>query len=178
MTYLHTLPSPLGTLTLAGNDNAVTGLWIEGQQYFAATLSGETEHRILPLFDVVRDWLDAYFAGKDPAMTLPLAPAGTDFQQAVWRALRDVRYGQTVTYGELAARAGFDAGRYGRAVGGALGHNPISIFIPCHRVVGAGGSITGYAGGIERKRFLLALETENRYISTDLPCFSRPRACK
>jgi len=155
MTYLTRMDSPLGPLCLASDGENVTGLWLEGQKYFASGLEAETaEQPCLPAFRQAADWLAAYFARRDLPPLPPLAPRGSPFRQAVWRALLQIPYGQTRTYGELAAALGSSP----RAVGGAVGHNPISILIPCHRVVGADGSLTGYAGGTEKKRFLLELE--------------------
>ena len=149
-------PSPVGLLTLAGDEDALMGLWIRGQKYFLAPLPGTPVSRDdLPVFDLVRAWLDRYFAGARPSPgELPLASKGTPFRQKVWRRLSAIPCGQTVTYGALAAELGSSP----RAVGGAVGHNPISIIIPCHRVVGGDGSLTGYAGGLDAKRALLALE--------------------
>ena len=146
--------SPVGRLTLAGEGEALTGLWLEGQRYF-----GSESHPVkmgeAPAFQGVRLWLDRYFAGEDPGeVPVSLRPEGTDFQRRVWALLRTVPYGQTTTYGLLAQGLGSSP----RAVGAAVGRNPISILIPCHRVVGGDGSLTGYGGGIERKRALLALE--------------------
>lgn len=160
MTYLTTLPSPLGPLCLASDGEALTGLWLEGQKYFAATLSGETrEAPELPVFRQTAAWLDDYFAGRVPPAPPPLAPQGSPFRQAVWRLLREIPRGQVTTYGALAQalrERGVSAAP--QAVGGAVGHNPISILIPCHRVVGSSGSLTGYAGGLAAKRYLLELE--------------------
>ena len=148
--------SPVGLLTLAGDEDALMGLWLRGQRYFLASLPETPVRRDdLPLFERARGWLDRYFAGGRPAPDeLPLAPNGTPFRQRVWRRLRAIPCGETVTYGRIAAELGSSP----RAVGGAVGHNPISIIIPCHRVTGADGSLTGYAGGIAAKRSLLALE--------------------
>lgn len=156
--YLTTLDSPIGLLTLASNGSALTGLWIKGQTYYPASLTGETRPD-LPVFQQTSDWLDAYFS-RSPLLPLPpLSPNGTPFRQAVWKLLRDIPYGHTTTYGALARtlrEQGIPAAA--QAVGGAVGHNPISILIPCHRVLGHDGSLTGYAGGIEAKRYLLSLE--------------------
>ena len=152
-------PSPVGMLTLSSDGTALTGLWLDGQKYFGAGLSDAVKENDLPVFEQASAWLDAYFA-KQPLPDLPpLAPRGSDFRQAVWRLLLEIPYGQVTTYGALAQilrDRGISAAA--QAVGGAVGHNPISILIPCHRVVGADGSLTGYAGGVEKKRFLLALE--------------------
>lgn len=155
MTYLTTLPSPLGPLLLASDGTALTGLWLENQKYFAAGLDPETQEApALPVFRETALWLAGYFAGKRPPALPPLAPAGTAFRQSVWSRLLEIPYGQTCTYGALAAELGSSP----RAVGSAVGRNPISILIPCHRLLGADGSLTGYAGGVEKKRFLLKLE--------------------
>ena len=146
--------SPLGTIFLAADNGALAGLWLEGQKYFAATLDeAAVERDDLPVFRQAAAWLDAYFA-KQPLPDLPpLAPRGSDFRQVVWRLLLEIPYGQLA---QILRDRGISAAA--QAVGGAVGHNPISILIPCHRVVGADGSLTGYAGGVEKKRFLLALE--------------------
>ena len=160
MAFLTQYDSPLGVLHLASDGKAVRGLWIEGQKYFAATLDGDTQARAdIPVFQQAAVWLDAYFAGKALPELPALALQGSPFRQAVWKLLLEIPYGQTTTYGKLARRlreSGIAASA--QAVGGAVGHNPISILIPCHRVVGTGGSLTGYAGGVEKKRFLLELE--------------------
>lgn len=149
--------SPLGSITLASNDMALVGLWFDGQRYFGDTQGVLTES---PVFNETRRWLDIYFSGREPGFVPPLSLQGTDFQQHVWKVLLTIPYGQTVTYGELARRLGC---RSAQAVGGAVGHNPISIIVPCHRVVGANGSLTGYAGGLDRKRALLQLEQKNYF---------------
>ena len=158
--YVTTLPSPLGTLHLASDGIALTGLWIEGQKYFAATLPlNLTEKPDLPVFCETANWLTAYFAGAPLPALPPLAPQGSPFRRAVWERLLTIPFGQTTTYGALARQlkeAGLSAAP--QAVGGAVGHNPISILIPCHRVLGADGSLTGYAAGVDKKRFLLELE--------------------
>lgn len=160
MTIFRTaIPSPVGLLTLASDGRAVTGLWLEGQKYFGAGLPDAVQEKDLPVFEAARAWLESYFA-KAPLPPLPpLAPQGSLFRQAVWQLLGEIPYGTVTTYGALtrALRAqGTPASP--QAVGGAVGHNPISILIPCHRVVGTDGSLTGYAGGVEKKRFLLELE--------------------
>lgn len=160
MTDLTQYASPVGTIYLAAEDGALTGLWIEGQKYFAATLDqGQTQQReSAPLLEA-KQWLDAYFQ-KAPLPPLPaLAPKGSAFRQEVWKLLLEIPYGKTTTYGALAQTLrsrGISAAA--QAVGGAVGHNPISIIIPCHRVVGSDSSLTGYAGGLEKKRYLLSLE--------------------
>ena len=149
------LPSPLGPLTVSAEGDALTGLWLEGQKHFAATLAPDARRQDdAPVFAELDRWLSAYFAGNSDPCALELRPAGTAFQQRVWQALREIPRGTVVTYGDMARALASSP----RAVGGAVGRNPISIVIPCHRVVGSGGSLTGYAGGLGRKRFLLELE--------------------
>ena len=160
MEYRTVYPSPLGPLTLASDGCALTGLWLQGQKYFGGGARQWEEKDDVPVFAEARLWLDDYFAGNEPdPEELPLAPSGTDFRQAVWRELLQIPYGETMTYGDLAARIGCASAR---AVGGAVSRNPISIIIPCHRVLGADGSLTGYAGGTECKRWLLAHEELSR----------------
>ena len=163
MWYRTQYTSPLGELLLASDGASLTGLWIEGQKYERATVVGEGQQRDeLPVFQMTREWLDRYFAGQHPAASeLPLAPEGSDFRQAVWKILLAIPYGRTVTYGEIAKELAGRLGRAhmsGQAVGGAVAHNPISIIIPCHRVVGSDGNLTGYAGGIQKKVWLLCHE--------------------
>ena len=160
MIYMGRYDSPLGPITLAGEDGALTGLWFDGQKYFGAGLPAGTPEGEPPVFRQVRAWLDRYFRGEDPGPAPPLAPAGTAFQRAVLEVLREIPYGRTATYGQVAQAAGPGLGRNTspRAAGSAVGRNHISLLIPCHRVVGAGGSLTGYAGGLERKEALLKLE--------------------
>lgn len=161
MAYTTRCPSPLGTIALASDGAALTGLWFQGQRHYPAWLDGALEADDLPIFEQTRQWLARYFAGRDPGPTPPLAPAGTAFQREVWALLGAIPYGQTRTYGDLAQALARRRGltrMSARAVGGAVGRNPISILIPCHRVVGRSGGLTGYAGGLERKRALLALE--------------------
>lgn len=159
MYYFTTYPSPVGNITMAGDSRGLAGLWIEGQKYFGNALFGELPKKDdLPVFDEVRDWLNRYFAGGKPAISeVPLRPNGSEFRQRVWKILCEIPYGEVITYGEIAEKMG--SGRMsGQAVGGAVGHNPISIIIPCHRVVGSNGSLTGYAGGIDTKVKLLEHE--------------------
>ena len=153
-------PSPLGEIILASDGEALTGLWFAGQKYEGATLAPDHAEKDLPVFDEARRWLDVYFTGKDPGFTPPLKLKGTDFRKTAWEILLTIPYGKTTTYGEIAAQIARETGGSvsARAVGGAVGHNPISLIVPCHRVVGADGSLTGYAGGIDRKRTLLTME--------------------
>ena len=161
MDYTHHVDSPLGSITLASDGQALTGLWFDGQKYFADTLTEQHEEKALAVFEQTEYWLSTYFSGRIPDFTPPLRLKGTPFREEVWRILLTIPYGQTVTYGEIAAilasRRGL-AGMSAQAVGGAVGHNPISLIVPCHRVVGADGALTGYAGGVEKKRWLLDLE--------------------
>lgn len=163
MQYINYFESPLGTLTMASDGEALTGLWFVGQKYYGATLGTEYMEANLPIFIETKRWLDCYFAGQKPNFTPKLAPMGSEFRQQVWAILQTIPYGSTLTYSEIAAqivKARGVAKMSAQAVGGAVGHNPISIIIPCHRVVGANGSLTGYAGGIDRKIALLEIEKE------------------
>lgn len=154
--------SPVGVLTLAAAEEGLKGLWLEGQKYFAGTLDKPMREGANIHLDQAIRWLDAYFAGEFPAIdALSLAPNGSDFQRAVWKLLCEIPSGEMRTYGELAKDVAAHLGKESmstQAVGGAVGRNPISIIIPCHRVVGAQGSLTGYAGGISRKLWLLEHE--------------------
>ena len=157
------LDSPVGTLLLASEEDALCGLWLEGQKYFAAGLSGNAaENPNAPVLRAAADWLMRYFAGEQPAISeLPLRPKGSAFRQEVWQLLCEIPYGETVSYGALSKALARRIGRdtmSAQAVGGAVGHNPISVIIPCHRVVGADGSLTGYAGGVNKKLWLLRHE--------------------
>lgn len=163
MVFIDSYESPLGRLTAASDGIALTGLWFDGQKYFASTLTGEYEKRSLPVFERTREWLDLYFLGRAPDFMPPLSVSGTEFRKEVWELLLQIPYGQTTTYGELAKKLAARrnvARMSAQAVGSAVGHNPVSILIPCHRVIGSDGSLTGYAGGIEKKAALLALESE------------------
>ena len=161
MQYISRYHSPMGGILLAGDGNGLTGLWFEGQKYFALHLDKEQEEREIPLFELAKGWLDVYFSGREPDFSVPLHLMGTAFQKEVWEILRSIPYGHTMTYGEIAKQLAEKRGlphMSAQAVGGAVGHNPISIIIPCHRVLGTDGSLTGYAGGVEKKRWLLAHE--------------------
>ena len=161
MDFVCAYRSPLGDLMLASDGEALVGLWFEGQKYFGRGLEGEGERAALPVFASAARWLDQYFAGRDPGVCPPLRPRGTPFQREVWEILRIIPFGSTRTYGDIAAQIARQRGlaRFSaQAVGSAVGRNPISLFIPCHRVVGADGSLTGYAGGLDKKRALLRLE--------------------
>lgn len=152
-----TMASPIGPLTIVAEDEKVTGLYMEVHRHGPGPESfGQPGDPAQEPFAAAAMQLEAYFAGQLTEFDLPLAPAGTDFQRRVWTRLQAIPYGQTVSYGELARELGNPAAS--RAVGLANGRNPISIVVPCHRVIGADGSMTGYGGGLDRKRFLLALE--------------------
>ena len=161
MTYIQHYASPLGGILLAANETGLTGLWFDGEKYFADNLPAEHTERETPILAGTRRWLDIYFAGGKPDFLPPLHPIGSAFRQAVWEILLQIPYGQTVTYGEIARQLAQERGlarMSAQAVGGAVGHNEISVIIPCHRVVGTNGSLTGYAGGIDKKVKLLELE--------------------
>ena len=163
MVYTSHYDSPIGALLLAERDEKLVGLWMEGQKYFLGSLREETQEReSSPVLRQAGLWLDRYFAGERPAISeLPLAPIGSEFRKEVWQVLCEIPYGETTTYGEIsqkiAARRGLER-MSAQAVGGAVGHNPISIIVPCHRVVGSNGSLTGYAGGLQKKIKLLTHE--------------------
>ncbi|MDR1184218.1 MAG: methylated-DNA--[protein]-cysteine S-methyltransferase [Coriobacteriales bacterium] len=184
MIYTCSYQAPMGAITASAQDDAITGLWFDGQKYFPSGTQAWSVMPDYPVFAQLNAWLDAYFAGENPAVTFALAPRGSQFRQNVWRILREIPYGQTTTYGTIAkqlADARCSAAQDGdernpkdrdrraaegsggrvvaaQAVGGAVGHNPISIVIPCHRVLGSTGSLTGYAGGLDKKIALLELE--------------------
>ncbi len=161
MQYIHHVQSPLGAILLAADETGLTGLWFEGQKYFADHLDPEHTERDTPVLEQAREWLAVYFAGREPDFLPPLHMAGTPFQLLVWGILQKIPYGETITYGRIAEEVARQKGlphMSAQAVGGAVGHNRISIIVPCHRVIGTNGSLTGYAGGMDRKRKLLALE--------------------
>lgn len=161
MVYTYHYSSPLGGITAASDGEAVMGLWFDGQKYFADTLPQKYEEKDLPVFQDLKRWLDIYFSGKAPDFTLPLLINTTPFRKAVWKIMLTIPYGHTMTYAEIAAKIAEQRGierMSAQAVGGAVGHNSISIIIPCHRVVGSDGNLTGYAGGIDKKVKLLTLE--------------------
>lgn len=161
MVSMWRYPSPLGGIFLTAGDLGLTGLWFEGQTHDTDRLSLEYREEQTPILLETAHWLDIYFSGEVPGFLPPLHPVGTAFRQAVWQILLEIPYGQTATYGGLAARLARERGiprMSAQAIGGAVGHNPIALIIPCHRVVGADGSLTGYAGGLGRKRKLLELE--------------------
>lgn len=155
--------SPLGGITLGSDGKALTGLWFDGQEHYAVTLPSQAERQRLPVFNETCRWLDIYFSGRAPDFTPELALHGTPFRKAVWDILLTISFGKTMSYGEIAERLARQMGisrMSAQAVGGAVGHNPVSIIVPCHRVIGADGSLTGYAGGLERKARLLEIENK------------------
>lgn len=162
MDYVAKYASPLGEIFLASDGENLTGLWFDNQKYFMNILSSENEERMLPIFVKVSSWLDRYFNGEKPEVDFSIKPRGSEFRQLVWNRLIQIPYGETITYGEIAEELELRIGKpmSAQAVGGAVGHNPISVIIPCHRVVGANGNLTGYAGGIDKKVYLLNLENK------------------
>lgn len=170
--YTCTYKSKLGDILLAADEIGLIGLWFTGQKYFANTLPEEHISQETSILSEAKKWLDVYFSGKEPTFTPPLHPTGSAFRQAVWQILLQIPYGQTMTYGEIArqlAAVQNIPNMSAQAVGGAVGHNEVSIIIPCHRVVGSNGSLTGYAGGMEKKIALLKLE------HTDMSHFFIPK---
>ena len=164
MDYTWHYDSPLGGITLASDGEALVGLWFDGQKYFAGTLEKEHEERFLPVFDDACRWLDIYFSGTVPDFTPRLKMRVSPFRKRVLEILLTIPFGHTITYGEIATMIASENGQKpmsAQAVGGAVGHNPIALIIPCHRVVGAGGSLTGYAGGIDKKMRLLQMERQH-----------------
>ena len=163
MVFTHHCQSPLGGITMAADGEALTGLWFDGQKFFGSTLSAESAERFLPVFAETERWLDLYFSGRIPDFTPMLNLKATEFRNAVWKILLTVPYGRTISYGRIAEILSLQASSArvsARAVGGAVAHNPVSLIIPCHRVVGSDGGLTGYAGGIARKKALLEMEQE------------------
>lgn len=157
--YISKYASPIGTLTISADDNALTGLWISGQKNFGSTLAGyECIEQDNTIINAAHKWLDEYFAGEYPQTAIEVKLEGTDFQVKVWNILRNIPYGRTVTYADIAQAAGCKSPR---ATGTAIGKNPISIIVPCHRVISTTGKLTGYAGGIDAKAKLLQLEEKN-----------------
>lgn len=161
MEYTHHYDSPIGGITVASNGTQITGLWFDNQKYFAYSLDENNKPADLGIFDLSDKWLDIYFSGNAPDFDLPILIKGTPFRKMICSIMREIPFGKTVTYGEIAQIAAQKTGKKAmssRAVGVAVGHNPISIIIPCHRVIGANGKLTGYAGGLDKKIELLKLE--------------------
>lgn len=167
MIYISHYPSLLGDILLASKNNELIGLWFEGQKYYLASINEEMQEKNdEEIFLKTKNWLDRYFKGGQPNIKeLSLNPIGSDFRKKVWKILCDIPYGKTITYKEIAEKLAKEKGlksMSAQAVGGAVGHNPISIIIPCHRVVGTSGNLTGYAGGLDKKEYLLKLEKIER----------------
>lgn len=159
--YITKYDSPLGSITLASDGECLTGLWFDGQNHFGSTLADYYTEEDLPVFSKTKAWLDIYFSGRDPGFTPPIKLIGTDFRKDVWSMLLEIPYGETITYGEIADKLAKKKGlthMSAQAVGNAVAHNPILLIVPCHRVIGKDGTMTGYAGGIDRKEKLIALE--------------------
>lgn len=162
--YIHHYHSPLGEITLGSDGKALTGLWFDGQKYFGSTLTSNCEQKALPIFEQTTQWLDIYFGGKEPDFTPPLSLQMSSFGKTVCEIMLTIPFGHTLTYGQIANIIAKQMGiprMSAQTVGGAVGHNPISLIIPCHRVVGANHRLTGYAGGIDKKIQLLTLERAN-----------------
>lgn len=161
MIYTSVIESPLGAIRLSGEKDALTGLWFVGQKYYPSKLESWINKPEYKIFKEVGYWLEDYFSGKKNSYLPRIKPKGTEFQKVIWKTLLEIPYGSITTYGKIAKKVANLRGlcsMSAQAVGGAVGHNPISILIPCHRVVGSNGSLTGYAGGIEKKKVLLNLE--------------------
>ena len=161
MNYLHHYQSPLGGITIASDGKALIGLWFDGQKYFSDTIDKNTPEKLLPIFELTDKWLDIYFSGVNPDFIPPLKMNTTTFRKAVWEIMLSIPFGKTMTYGEIAQKIAAQRGlkrMSAQAVGDAVKHNSISLIIPCHRVIGAKGDLTGYAAGLDKKIKLLKLE--------------------
>ena len=161
MQHICRYRSPLGNITLEADDRELTGLWFEGQKYYPVLSEKESDEKETRALSLAKEWLDIYFSGKEPNIKVPMRFSGTAFRNEVWEILLSIPYGKTVTYGQIADMLAKKHGTErmsARAVGGAVGHNRISVIVPCHRVIGSDGSLTGYAGGIEKKKWLLEME--------------------
>lgn len=164
MQFVSHYQSPIGPVTLVAEGDALVGAWFNDQRFFCSTLTPSAVAGVTPVLNDAARWLDDYFKGMRPEYLPALSFAGSDFRLRVWRLLVEIPYGQTTTYRDLGEKVAQNAGKRrmsAQAVGGAVGHNPICIFVPCHRVLAANGSLAGYAGGLERKEFLLRLEGIN-----------------
>ncbi len=161
MDYIHHYQSPIGSITMASDGDALIGLWLDGQKYFADTRTPKPQEKDLPIFKLTDQWLDIYFSGKAPDFTPKIKMKTTPFRKMVWEIMLKIPFGQTMTYGQIATQIARQKGlkqMSAQAVGGAVGHNSISLIIPCHRVIGTNGQLTGYAGGLDKKTKLLQLE--------------------
>ena len=161
MLYTMYYPSPLGRMLLAADEEGLVGAWFEGQKYYGSVLEDDILQEKNDILRRAEQWLDLYFSGTEPDFMPAIHLTGSDFRKQVWKLLLEIPYGQTRTYGDIAEQIASENGKKtmsAQAVGGAVGHNPVSIIIPCHRVVGAKGSLTGYAGGLDRKAKLLEWE--------------------
>lgn len=161
MQYINHYQSPIGGILLAADESGLTGLWFDRGKYFASSLGPEHEEKDTPVLEQTKEWLTVYFSGREPEFCPPVHMMGTSFQLMVWKILQKIPYGETVTYGKIAKEIAVMKGlprMSAQAVGGAVGHNKISIIVPCHRVVGTNKSLTGYAGGIDKKVKLLSME--------------------
>jgi len=159
--FISHCDSPLGKMLMASDGEFLTGLWFPKGRYFAEGLFGKEIERELPVFDKTKEWLGIYFSGKDPGFLPKIKLEGSSFRKRVFELMLEIPYGKTITYGDIADRVALEKGQSSmaaQAVGGAVGRNPISIIVPCHRVMGKGGNLTGYGGGLETKLFLLKLE--------------------
>ena len=161
MDYISYTDSPLGRMVMSSDGTALTGLWFEEQRFAAYSVAHDRKETELPIFSQTRRWLDIYYSGNKPDFTPAIKLVGTPFRLSVWERLRGIPYGGSVSYGEIALSIAEERGvpkMSAQAVGGAVGHNPIAIIVPCHRVLGAGGTLVGYGGGLERKIALLKIE--------------------
>ena len=152
--FTNNCKTPIGDIVMASDGIALVGLWFVGQKYFGSTIAGKSERRNLPVFDDTMLWLDIYFSGNNPDFTPKIRTTGTVFQENVWNIIKNIPYSSTMTYGDISKSLGFVSSLSARAVGNAVGRNPISLIIPCHRVLGTNNKITGYAGGEDKKRSL------------------------
>ena len=165
MHYVSHYESPLGAMTMASDGEHLTGLWFDGQKYDRSTIDGNAELKPhLPVFTQTAQWLEAYFGGTDPGFTPPIRVEGSDFKRMVTSIMLSIPFGTTSTYARIAAEVARRTGRKqmsAQAVGGAVGHNPIALIVPCHRVLASDGGLRGYAGGVDRKEWLLKMEGVN-----------------
>ena len=157
--FTNNCKTPIGDIVMASDGIALVGLWFVGQKYFGSTIAGKSERRNLPVFDDTMLWLDIYFSGNNPDFTPKIRTTGTVLQENVWNIIKNIPYSSTMTYGDISKSLGFVSSLSARAVGNAVGRNPISLIIPCHRVLGTNNKITGYAGGEDKKRYLLQIES-------------------